>query len=161
MVENGLSSNASEDSPWNNGLLRKYFSYNPNADPNGSYGKMLADAVIERYGSIENVPSLLKKRNVEGMSLQELKEKGMLEKKLTFLARIDGMQLNPEALFQNRAEKEDLLRKYKRYNKCSKMANNSNEDLMHEGDFYSRCSDCKIGLIFRDFYRSCKTSKKK
>lgn len=161
MVENGLSSNVSEDGSWNNSLLRKYLNYDPNKDPNGSYGMTLTDAVIERYGSIENVPSLLKKGNVEGMSLQELKEKSMLEKRLIFLARVDGMQLNPNAPFKNRAEKEDLLRKYKRYSKCNKRANNVDGDLMCEGDFYSRCSDGKIGIIFRDFYNSCKALKKK
>jgi len=162
MVENGLSSNASEDSgPWENSLLRNYFNYSPDNDPNGNYGIALTDAIIKIYGSIENVPSLLKMGSVEGMPLKKLKEKSELEKRLIFVARVDGMQLNPKALFQNRAEKEDLLRKYKRYNKCSKRANNSNEDLMHEGDFYSKCSDCKIGLIFRDFYLSCKTSNKK
>ena len=35
----------------------------------------LTDAIIKIYGSIENVPSLLKMGSVEGMPLKKLKEK--------------------------------------------------------------------------------------
>jgi len=56
-------------------LLKEYLHYNPENDPNGAYGISLTDWAIERYGSIENAPKLIKIN----------KEKNSLEKTLEIL----------------------------------------------------------------------------
>lgn len=112
--------------------------YDPERDISGSaggaYGHYLADKLIEKK-EIEN--------------LEKEKE---LEKKFEFIKKVDGMGINPDSIFLNRDIKENLIREYKGYTKLNREGQNHNKG--EKGDYLLHCSDAKIGLVFRDIYRS-------
>lgn len=129
-------------------LLEEYFNYNPEKDPSGAYGHSLADRVLERYGSLQNIPKRIK----TGENKEVSEKESELEKKAEFIRIVDGMQINPESIFSHRDIKENLIRKYKGYTRLSRKEQKYKEK--EKGDYLSDCSDAKIGLVFKDIYHS-------
>ena len=138
------------------GLLGEYWNYNPENDPSGAYGISLTDRIIQRYGSIEKAPKRVDKKNEEGKDNSKQNE---LEKKIEFIKRVDGMGINPDCIFLNRDVKETLIRQYKGKTKLNRKG--QNHDKENKMDYFSHCSDAKLGLIFRDLYRSFSKAVKK
>ena len=129
-------------------LLEEYFNYNSENDPSGAYGHSLADRVLERYGSLQNIPKKIKTDESREFSEKDSE----LEKKIEFIRIVDGMQIDPNCLFSHRDIKENLIRKYKGYTRLSRKEQKHKEK--EKGDFLSDCSDAKIGLVFKDIYYS-------
>lgn len=130
------------------GLLEEYFNYNSEKDPSGAYGHSLADRVLERYGSFQNIPKIIKTDESREFSEKDSE----LEKKTEFIRIVDGMQINPNCIFSQRDIKESLIRKYKGNTRISRKEQKHKEK--EKRDFLSDCSDAKIGLIFKDIYYS-------
>ena len=143
------------------GLIREYWNYNPENDPSGAYGISLTDRVIQRYGSIENVPKLIDKKDerIKNVNVIKRGKDGELEKKLEFIRRVDEMGINPDSIFLNRDVKKGLIRQYKGYTKLNREGQNHRKN--ENGEYLSHCSDAKIGLVFRDIYRSFSKEVKK
>lgn len=123
-------------------LEEKYLRYNPEEDPSGAQGMELADQIIDKYGSIENFPKLIIKENKEN-KFSDKEKGGDLEKKVLFVKRVDEMQLNPERVFDNRSEKEKLIKEYK-----------------GDKSYFSNFSDYQIGMFFKNLYNSAKVKSK-
>jgi hypothetical protein len=100
----------------------------------GAYGHFLADGVLF------------------SREIESLEKENELEKKAKFIKIVDGMNINPDCIFKNRTEKEELIRKYRERYRMKK--NVQGQGTIEQVDFYSRCSDARIGVIFRDLYRS-------
>jgi hypothetical protein len=123
-------------------LLERYRKYNPSLDYNGEIGMELANQLIARYGSIENIPKLIEK----GKEVKEdrfPKKENQLEKGLIFVERADGMGINSDNLFADRYVKEKLIREYKGDKK-----------------YYSSFSDHRICVTFKNLYSNLKKLKK-
>jgi hypothetical protein len=100
----------------------------------GAYGHFLADGILFNK------------------EVEALEKENELEKKAKFIQMVDGMNINPDSIFKDRIEKEKLVREYRERNRVKK--NIQNQNRIEQVDFYSRCSDARIGVIFRDLYRS-------
>lgn len=122
-------------------LEEKYLKYNPEEDPNGAQGIELADQIIEKYGSIENIPKIVNKGDEEVKSLEKKNE---LEKMILFIKRTNEFGVNPDNMFTERDTKEKLIREYKGNKK-----------------YLSDFSDHRIGSIFNGLYYSILKKSKK
>lgn len=122
-------------------LIEEYNKYNPEEDFNGAQGIELANQLIERYGSIENVPKLIDKKNKED---KLIKKENDLEKMLIFIKRVNGMDINPDTFFVDRDTKEKLIREYK-----------------GNKDYFSNLSNYQLGITFKRLYNSALKKTKK
>lgn len=126
-------------------LEEEYLKYNPDIDLEGSgekdLGHNLAESMIQKYGSVENVPKLIEKKGKEG---KLFKKENELEKRAIFVNRANGMSLNPDAVFADRDAKEMLIR-----------------DLKGDKPYFSSFSDYRIGMIFKSNYHSALKKLKK
>jgi hypothetical protein len=126
-------------------LEDEYLKYDPDMDLVGSgekeLGHSLAERMLQKYGSIENIPKLVTKKDEE---VKLAKKENDLEKTLTFLSRVRGMGVNPDALFNDRNAKETLIREYKGDRK-----------------YLSGFSDYKLGAAFKSVYYSALKKTKK
>jgi hypothetical protein len=130
-----------------NDLISKYRKYSPDVDFNGEQGMELANQLIERYGSIENVMDAINKEskgNKEDKAAKLSKKENELEKALIFVKRSDGMSVNPDNLYSDREAKEQLIREYKGDKK-----------------YLSGFSDYKLGAAFKSVYYSALKKTKK
>jgi hypothetical protein len=130
------------------GLLEEYYKYreDPDSVPSDAYGQSLVTRVIAKYGSIENVPKLISKKD---KNEEDNRKRVSLENKLKFIETSDEMQLNPDRIFDNRQDKEKLIRKYG-YPKLNAVYREG------RGDFLSKYSDTKLGEFFKNIYHSVK-----
>ena len=124
--------------------MRKYVKemcekYDPEKDisgiAGGSYGHNLADMIMFEK------------------ELESFEKESELEKKFNFVASADSMELNPDNLFQNREDKEKLIRDYGYFNLSYKGQKYKKDEI---GIPLSECSDSKICLAFKNLYNSFK-----
>ena len=136
------------------GLLDEYRKYmeDPEKIPSDAYGQSLVTRVIQRYGSIERAQRILSR---EGEGREEKKTKSIENKvsvdenKSNLIKFSDLMQLNPDRIFDNRKDKERLIRKYG-YPKLHA------EYQEGKSDFLSELTDAQLGNLFKRTYYSVK-----
>jgi hypothetical protein len=101
----------------------------------GSYGHNLADMIIEQK------------------EIEKYEKSIELEKMAVFLKRSNDIGLNHERIFDNREDKEKLIKDY------------GYSNLSYQGQFYNKdgpgislteCNDAKIGWAFKNLYESFK-----
>ena len=78
--------------------------------------------------------------------IENLEKKIKLENEIEFVKAIKTSRINVDNIFDDREIKENLLRDYKRYNKLNSFGKYK--------EIFEHCSDAKLGLAFKNNYRS-------